>query len=225
MKQSHRNEALINSYLALRRIIGVLAIGLPVIMVAGGFIQHGAVIQGSLSSYYYTNMRDFLVGMLSGVALFLISYKGYELIDDVVTNLSGVFALGIIAFPASMFSGHVIRVGVFLTPDNVSQYIHLAFSILFLLSLAFNSIFLFTRHGGSPSREKKKRNKVYVVCGLLMLSSIIGMVVYIAFYSHTPLAKGRPVLVFETIALMSFGVSWLIKGHTLFRDKQLSSLR
>jgi hypothetical protein len=165
------------------------------------------------------------VGMLFTVALFLISYKGYELIDDVVTNLSGVFALGIIAFPTSMFSGHVVRVGLFLVPDNVSEYIHFVFSVLFLLSLAFNSMFLFTRHGGAPSREKRTRNLVYIVSGVVMLACIAGMIIYIAFFSHTPLSRERPVLVFETIALMSFGVSWLVKGNTLFRDKQLEALR
>ena len=225
LKHPGRSESLIYSYLAMRRIIGVLAILLPVIIVTGGFMQKGFVVQGSLSSYYYTNMRDFFVGMLFSVALFLISYKGYELIDDVVTNLSGLFALGIIAFPTSKFSGHVVKVGIFLTPDNVSQYIHLAFSIAFLLSLAFNSMFLFTRHGGEPSMEKKTRNVIYVVSGWLMLVCIVGMVAYIAFYSHTALAKWRPVLMFETVALISFGISWLVKGNTLFRDKQLSAIR
>lgn len=225
LKHPSRSESLIYSYLAMRRIVGVLAILLPVIIVAGGFIQKDSVVQGSLSSYYYTNMRDFFVGMLSGVALFLISYKGYELIDDVVTNLSGLFALGIIAFPTSKFSGHVVKVGIFLTPDDISQYIHLVFSIAFLLSLAFNSMFLFTKHGGVPSREKKTRNVIYIVSGWLMLVCIVGMVTFIAFYSHTVLAKWRPVLVFETVALISFGISWLVKGNTLFRDKQLSAIR
>ncbi len=225
MRKSGTDEMLIYSYLDMRRIIGILAIALPVILVGGGFIQNRTAIEGSLSSYYYTNMRDFFVGMLFTVALFLISYKGYELIDDVVTNLSGFFALGIIAFPTSMFSGGVVRVGVFLTPDNVSKYIHLVFSVLFLLSLALNSIFLFTKHGGAPSREKKLRNLVYIISGIVMLSCITGMVIYIAFFSHTSLAKMRPVLVFETVALVSFGVSWLVKGNTLFRDKQLESIR
>jgi len=219
MKSSKRDIALIHSYLSMRRMVGILAIGLPFIIVLGGLVETGSIIQGSLSSYYYTNMRDFLVGLIFAVAIFLISYKGYELIDDIVTNLSGVFALGIIAYPTSMFSNQVVRVGVFQTPDDVSQYIHLVFSILFLLSLAFNSIFLFTRHSGNPSREKKKRNKIYASCGIVMVLSVIGMVTYIVFYSHTFLAKGRPVLIFETIALISFGVSWLVKGHTLFRDK------
>ncbi len=224
MRLSGRDEPLIHSYLDMRRIIGILAIALPVILVAGGFLLNGSPVQGSLSGYYYTNMRDFFVGMLFAVALFLISYKGYELIDDIVTNLSGFFALGIIAFPTSAFSGRVVRVGIFLTPDSISQYIHLAFSILFLLSLAFNSIVLFPRHGGAPSREKRLRNSVYVVSGIVMIICIVGMVVYIAFLSHTSLWKDRPVLVFETVALMSFGISWLVKGNTLFRDKQLASL-
>ncbi len=225
MKHSNRSESLIHSYLAMRRIVGVLAILLPVIMVAGGFIQKGSTVEGSISSYYYTNMRDFFVGMLSGVALFLISYKGYELIDDIVTNLSGIFALGIIAFPTSKFAGHVVRVGIFLTPDNISQYIHLAFSIAFLFLLAFNSLFLFTRHGGAPSREKKTRNFIYRTSGWIMIACIVGMVLYIAFLSHSALAKWRPVLVFETVSLISFGISWLVKGNTLFKDKRLAAAK
>lgn len=223
MKPTSRNASLIFSYLAMRRIIGLLAIGLPFIIVLGGTIQSGFVIQGSLSSYYYTNMRDFLVGLLFGVSVFLISYKGYELIDDIITNLSGLFALGIIAFPTSTFSGRVVRVGVFLVPDNISQYLHLVFSTLFLLSLAFNSIFLFTRHAGVLSREKRKRNMVYVVCGVLMVLSIISMILYVAFFTRTSFAKGYPVLVFESISLISFGVSWLVKGQTLFKDKRAAN--
>ncbi len=223
MKPTNRNACLIFSYLAMRRIIGLLAIGLPFIIVMGGSIENGFVVQGSLSSYYYTNMRDFLVGILFGVSLFLISYKGYEMIDDIVTNLSGLFALGIIVFPTSAFSGRVVRVGVFHVPDSISQYLHLAFSTLFLLSLAFNSMFLFTRHAGVLSSEKRKRNMVYVVCGVLMLLSIISMIVYIAFFTRTSFAKGYPVLVFESISLVSFGVSWLVKGQTLFRDKRAAN--
>lgn len=225
MKLTGTNGALIHSYLDMRRIIGILAIALPVVLIAGGLLGGGTAVQGSLSSYYYTNMRDFFVGMLFTVALFLISYKGYEAVDDVVTNLSGLFALGIVAFPTSMFSGHIVRVGVFLVPDNISQYVHLAFSVLFLLSLAFNSMFLFTRHGGAPSREKRIRNRIYTVSGVIMVICIAGMVTYIAFFSHTRLASARPVLVFESIALASFGVSWLIKGNALFRDEELSALR
>ena len=201
-------------------MIGLLGIALPFIVVLGSSIHGRLVIMGSLSGYYYTNVRDFFVGLLCGVSLFLISYKGYETIDNIITNTSGVLALGIVAFPASTFSGKIVRVGIFLIPDDISQYLHLGFSILFLLLLAFNSIFLFTKHSGHPSREKRMRNVVYTVCGIIMLSSVVCMVIYIAFLTHTFLSKAYPVLILESIALISFGVSWLVKGHTLFKDKK-----
>src|ERR1039458_7928244 len=128
---TNREKSLIISYLAMRRLIGVLGISLPLIIVIGGFTQSEPGMQGSISGYYYTNMRDFLVGMLSGVALFLISYRGYEEIDSIVAKMSGIFALGMIFFPTAMYSGKVVRVGMFLIDDSISANIHLMFSTLF----------------------------------------------------------------------------------------------
>ena len=218
--KSARDANLVLSYLSMRRMVGLLGIALPFIVILGSYSHGKIVILGSISAYYYTNVRDFFVGLLCGVSLFLISYDGYERIDSVITKLSGFFALGIVAFPTSMFSGRVIRVGIFRTPDDISQYLHLGFSILFLTLLAFNSIFLFTRHGGSPSREKRIRNVIYVVSGFVMLWSVIFMIIYIAFLTQTFITDLHPILLLESIALISFGVSWLVKGSTLFKDKK-----
>ena len=67
----------------------------------------GHDLQASISGYYYTHMRDLYVGILSGVALFLISYRGYEEVDNIVVNMSGVFALGIVMFPTAVYTGKV----------------------------------------------------------------------------------------------------------------------
>jgi hypothetical protein len=203
----------------MRRMIGILGILLPFIVVLGSSINGKIMILDSLSSYYYTNVRDFFVGLLFGVSLFLISYKGYETIDNVITNLSGIFALGIVAFPTLPFSSKVARVGIFLVPKDISQYLHVTFSVLFLLSLAFNSLFLFTRHSEHLSREKKIRNTIYNACGILIIISVICIVLYIEFLTKTFLSRYYPVLTFESIALISFGVSWLVKGNTLFKDR------
>jgi hypothetical protein len=204
----------------MRRLIGILGISLPIIVVFGGFIQSPLVIQGSLSGYYYTNMHDFFVGILCGVALFLLSYKGYEKIDDFVANLSGIFALGIIIFPTSMFSGKVVKVGIFLIDDTISEYIHLMFSALFFLSLSFNSIFLFTRrHPGVLGRAKKRRNVIYRSCGIVMFLSIVCISFYTIFLRDMPISKIYPVMILESIALVAFGISWIVKGNTLFKDQ------
>lgn len=218
---TNREKSLIVSHLAMRRLIGILGISLPFIIVLGGITQGESDLQGSISGYYYTNMRDCLVGILSGVALFLLSYRGYETIDDIVANMSGVFALGMIFFPTAMYSGKSVRVGMFLVADNISEIIHLAFGTLFFLALSFNSLFLFTRrHPGVMGKEKKRRNMIYRSCGIIMILAIVCITIYTIFLRGTFLSAGRPVLILESVALFAFGISWLVKGNTLFRDKR-----
>jgi len=216
----NREQRLIISYLTMRRFIGVLGIALPIIVVLGGFIEDGFVIQGSISGYYYTNMRDFFVGLLCIVALFLISYQGYERVDNLVGNLSGIFALGMVFFPTAMYSGKVIKVGIFLINDNISEYIHLTFGTLFFLALSYNSFFLFTkRQPGKLNKEKRRRNFIYRVCGIVMILSIVFLIVYKVFMNDSLLSKMYPTLIAESIALIAFGVSWLVKGNTFFKDQ------
>ena len=44
--------------------IGILCLALPVILVLGGlWLDYGARIQGSISAYYYTPMRDVYVAL------------------------------------------------------------------------------------------------------------------------------------------------------------------
>jgi hypothetical protein len=217
----NREKSLIISYLTMRRLIGILGISLPFIVIIGGLTQGESALQGSISGYYYTNMRDLFVGILSGVALFLLSYRGYEQIDDIVANMSGIFALGIILFPTAMFSGKSVRVGMFLIADNISEIIHVAFGALFFLALSFNSLFLFTRrHPGVMGKEKKRRNIIYSSCGVVMILAIVCITLYTLFLRGTFLAAMNPVLILESVALIAFGISWLVKGHTLFKDKK-----
>ena len=216
-----RNKSLIISYLTLRRLIGILAMALPIVLVLGGYIQEGHEIQGSISGYYYTSMRDVYVGMLFVVSLFLISYNGYESIDSVVGKLSGIFALGMILFPTAMFSGKVVKVGVFLVDDTISEHIHLTFGGLFFLSLSFFSTILFTKRGpGALGREKRRRNMIYRGCGIVLIVTILCITIYTSALRNTSIARWNPVLILESIALFAFGISWLVKGNTLFRDKK-----
>ena len=218
---TNREKSLIISYLTMRRFIGILGISLPFIVILGGLTQGEPGLQGSISGYYYTNMRDLFVGILSGVALFLLSYRGYEQIDDIAANLSGLFALGMILFPTAMYSGKAVRVGMFLIADNISETIHLAFGALFFLALSFNSLFLFTRrHPGVMGKEKKRRNIIYRSCGIVMILAIACITMYTDFLRGNFIAAINPVLILESVALLAFGISWLVKGHTLFKDKR-----
>src|SRR5438067_3177325 len=93
-KTSARPDSLVISYLTLRKMVGILALSLAPAMVLGSFIfDHPPHIQISLSAYYHTHMRDLFIGIICGIALFLLSYNGYTKHDALCSRLAGLFAL------------------------------------------------------------------------------------------------------------------------------------
>jgi hypothetical protein len=115
------------------------------------------------------------------------------------------------------------KVGIFLIDDNISSQVHFTFAAVFFILLAFISIFLFTKHGVQDlTPEKIRRNRVYILCGIIMISCMVLIELYVVFFTNTFLQYIQPVLLAETIALFAFGISWLVKGNTIFKDKEIS---
>ncbi len=200
------------SYLALRKAVGWIGILLPVVLPLGATVIFGEnTIRNNISLYYYSGMRDVLVGALCSIALFLFFYKGYDKWDNLAATLAGFFALGIAFFP-TVPSG----------PYNISATVHLICAAIFFSILAAMSIFLFTRLKPGPTKRKMIRNKIYVICGLAMIVSMAGVLLFLLFFSEK-----RPESTFifwgETVTLIAFGVSWLTKGGTLYPDKKIKA--
>jgi hypothetical protein len=203
-------DSLIISYLTLRKIVGMLGILLVPILVIGSFIfDHTSYIQISVSAYYHTSMRNELVGIVCGLSLFLLSYNGYTLQDSIASKLAGVFALGIAFFPTSLTSDKT----------DIFSKLHYITSGIFFAILSYMSIFLFTKSAGNMTPEKKKRNRIYRVCGIIMMVSVIGIPVDSIPAIHDHIIFLKPTLILETLALVSFGFSWLTKGEFLLKDK------
>ena len=216
---SKENDDLIISYKTLRCLIGILGILLPLINILGGCFIANIPIQQSISMYYYTNMRDFLVGLLFVVSLFLITYKGYNLTDLIISTIIGITGLGVAIFPCLSECCETPRVGIFQLLQSTSNYIHLSCAILFFVLLAINSIFLFTRTGVVDVTPRKiTRNKIYIVCGVVILVCVLGLILSYFILSPKQRFDSKIFLILESIALLAFGISWLIKGETLFAD-------
>ena len=88
-----------------------------------------------------------------------------------------------------------------------------------LLDLAYFSLKIFTKTSGHPTPQTLIRNRVYRVCGALILVCVLLIGLYKSFGEASEIALVRPVFWLETIALWSFGFSWFVKGETLWRDK------
>ena len=212
---------LLLSYLTLRWVMGILAVSLPIVLIIWGFYIHGWwKLEDSISAYYYLRTRDVLVGVLFAIAWFLITYRGYDraekvtlrtlwrnpLSDNWAGYLAGGFALGVAFFPVN---GGPLELVVH----------HVSAAGLFLL-LAYFCLVLFTKKGPDPSPEKLRRNRVYRICGWIILACIVLMAVYSWFLPEDWAEEIKPVFWLESIALWAFGISWFIKGETLWKDER-----
>ena len=220
-KLRNKNDSAIISYIALRRFIGILGMLLPVICILGGIIFSEISIYPSISAYYYTNMRDFFVGLLIGISFFLITYKGYELIDNVITTFIGITGFGIAAFPC-YYTDSTLPVGIFQLNPDTSNIMHIICASIFFILLAVNSIFLFTLSKDKKIKKgskKAKRNIIYISCGIIILISVITLFIINFTVDYDIIIDYNIVLIFEAVMLFVFGISWLVKGDTLFKDE------
>jgi hypothetical protein len=212
MKTNNENLDQTYSYLALRKTVGWIGILLPFVLMLGALLifKEKAILK-DISLYYFSGMRDVFVGAICAIALFMFFYKGHSKWDNRVADLAGFFAVGIALFPT-------IEEG----PYNMSAIIHFICAASFFTILSVFSLFLFTRKGPEPTKRKLTRNKIYVICGSVMIACMIGILIYFIFFEAAH-QKSSFVFWSETVALVAFGVSWLTKGGTLYPDKKIKN--
>jgi hypothetical protein len=97
--------------------------------------------------------------------------------------------------------------------------LHFAAATVFLVVLAGMSIFLFTKSGGTQTPQKRRRNRVYVACGIIILLSISVIPLGKLFLSARAERATSFTFWAEAIAIASFGVSWLVKGEAILKDQ------
>ncbi len=212
-----QNE-LVLPYKELRVTVGLLGMLMPLILYLGGRVIFGKVLQESISAYYHTGMRDVMVGILFSLGVFLFTYKGYGRADDIAGDLACFFAIGTALFP-TLRSGETGEV------YKLISIVHHIFAASFLLTLTYFCLALFTKSKHKPddmSNMKKLRNKIYRICGGVMLLSILLIAVYFATFG----AEGRflgitnPIFWFETLAIFAFGFSWFVKSEVILKDEE-----
>mgnify|MGYP003315810743 CR=1 FL=1 len=203
----------------LRCTIGWLGMLLPWMVLALAMAYGYGFPESISQTYYFESCTTPFMIILGAAGLLLFSYKGYDKQDDIVCTLAGVFGLGICIFPCAVSTllDTDRLVGTFQIVENVSGLIHNICAALFFGLLAYNSLFLFTKSGGTVTENKKKRNVIFRVCGIGMIASFLVLVPVTICEWH------GGVWAVEAIALAFFGISWLTKADYypwLFADKK-----
>ena len=200
-----------------RTAIGVLGVTLPPILIVVWLLL-ASKVEGSISAYYYTEMRDWFVGTLWVIGVFLFFYRYRPRQPDQARSSWNSVQTGAADSWLGKVAGlcAVVVALVPTTPPPESKDLPLtigtphgvAAAILFLC-LALFPLLLF-----SQSRKRRDRYRRY---GWTMIMLLVLTVAY-AFAPtefKASLAALRPILVLETLLILVFGVSWFEKGREL----------
>jgi hypothetical protein len=195
-----------------RVVIGVLGAALPVLVGVIGWIRPVdptlSVPLSSISAYYYSGAVAVFSGILACLAVYFITYGGYDNPDRWKDRLAALTA-----------AAGATCVALFPT-DAPSQALALPWwtkglGIVHFISAGalfgafiFFALFLFPKSASKGKQlppDKQRRNLIYRVCGVVML-------VCVAWAAVRALQR-REIFWLEAIALEAFAVSWLVKGR------------
>lgn len=211
--RDRHTETLVLSFLGIRRAIGLLGFSLPLILGPIGYWIFGVPIQDNMSSYYHTALRDVFVGVMCSIGVFLFCYRGHDRWESWNGNVGCAAAIGIAIFPLDPNSDPLLQRSIF-------GYLHTLSGGLFFLSLAIYSIFFFpaTCDDQLEPFEITRCNYIFRLSGLVLLSSILAMGVYLFLLPselRETLTDYKFLFWMEWIAVWSFAAAWLTKGRIL----------
>ena len=230
-RTGEQHNDLVQSFLLVRRAIGVLGLFLPISLIVSGYAVDG-IVQDSISAMYHTSAGDLLVGTMMAISVFLWSYVGYPrrpeevLSDRLVSRLAALGAAGVALIPVSSAEGgparHPPPLIRYLVNERVSDWLHYGAATLFFSCLTIFCLVLFRRgRERDPSRLKVRANRIYLACGLVLGGCLGVMLLYVlgrgllSVELRAAIERRPALFIIETVGVVAFGISWLVKGRTL----------
>lgn len=193
-----------------RQLIGYIGLVLPLLLILMVLIRDGGEqwsCLDSISAYYYTGAVAAFVGMLVSLALFLITYRGYKnkyyRADRAAGVTAGIAALGVAIFPTE--APACVAGLPWWRP--ITGYLHYGSAIVLFSMFALYALWLFriTPDKKQVPPGKKRRNLVYLICGVVIVISMV--------WAGVAGLRGGSIFLPESFALVAFAISWLVKGY------------
>lgn len=195
------------SFLKTRVIVGVIGVLMPFALVLGNQLvygQHG--FRPSLSDYYHTGMRNWFVGSLWAIGTGLLVYLAARRnrTDSTISFIAGLLAIGVAELPTNGPGA----------PETTVSTLHLvcAGTLFFLLGVICYRFG--QRDGVRPDRTRRWQQiwgRVHKTCAVIIWVAIVASVA-------AGFVAEAVVLLGESVAVLSFGVSWFAKGSEIFNQ-------
>ena len=193
-----------------QKILGWLCILLPILCIGFGLFGQFAGVNHpnwfhSISATYHANSKLFMISLLCMTAVYFWAYSGYDKIDNILTCISAICAFGVAAFPTGGGTNENI-IGLFCLNSSISSIFHCIFAGVLYASFIVQML-RFRKHGNKMTEKKKLRNKVYLICAIIMICAIL------CFALVDPLGlPGYGIIISECFLQFGYGFSWLIKA-------------
>ncbi|MDO5735725.1 MAG: hypothetical protein Q4P15_04565 [Propionibacteriaceae bacterium] len=215
------SHQLVVSFLTSGRVIAILGFFLPASMLAWS-VMTGASIRGSLSEYYFTPMRDLMVGTLTTMAVFLWSYRGFSdrdadlRADRRVGKIAAIAALCIAFFPITPRNDDRCTLAQCIVGGRVSDLIHAGGATVFFLCLVAFCLVLLPRSVVN-SDGYRRRVVLYRMCGVVIVTALVVIVVwkFLPIEVIFSLGRYRPIFWLESLAIWAFSTAWIVRGLAL----------
>lgn len=195
-----------------RTIIGVLGAALPLLVWFVAWLRPVdpslPARMDSISSYYYSGAGAIFTGVLAALAVYFVTYDGYDnpdrRKDRIAALVAALAAIGVALFPTN---APLERLALPWWREYVGTLHFVSAAVLFG-DFVFFAVILFPK-SSKPKAElpvdKRVRNAVYRLCGVIMAVCVVWAVLRIR-------AK-QDIFWLETVALWAFSLSWLVKGR------------
>jgi hypothetical protein len=206
-------QHILSTYVNIRVGIAVIGILFPFILWLGGSLYAHLPLQCSMSAYYHAvgyegrSMRDWFVGLLFVVGIFLYLYKGFSRAEDWALNIGGVLAVGVAVFPMPLE-----------TASSPWITLHGFCAIGLFLSIAFVALFC-ADDTLELVKDTTVPNPAQVIARLKLLYKLIGAAMILsmlaAYILNTVFKTEFRTFWVEAAGILSFGTYWLVKSWEL----------
>jgi hypothetical protein len=199
-------------YRTLRLLVAVIALALPVVVRIFSSFVH----LSSISASYHTDAQDVFVGSLFMIGALFVAYKGFTLAENVMAKLGALAAIVAALCPTQCDT----------CADSSIANIHFVAGAVLFSVIAYFCLGPFRRRATDRVKKRasakgQRRVRVYTICGVLIVASIV--FVGIAIVTIPFELRNAWALVFwaEWVALWAFGFAWLVasKIFPLFADE------
>jgi len=186
-------------YKTLRMSMGLIALCLPMTVSLASSTR-----LNSVSGAYYTEARFILLFMLFLVGLLLFAYSGHSAQESMWSKVGGVASLLLVVFPADCTN----------CSTTISGQIHFISGAVLFLILTYFCLMPFQKGTRGMEGKRARRSLIYRFCGWTMLACIVGLFFANILLSAAEINEWRLTYYGETIALIAFGIAWIVSGKT-----------